>query len=446
MPAWPRLLDRLRDRTGSHRSRSAMSHFEMAGLHDLSSTIELRRDTASTVLAAFFASLAGFILLALFIGSFAKQETMRGIVLGTQGGQRITATVDGTIARLWVTQGEEVKAGQRLLTILPQQTASGSVSLSQSDLTALSEQSATVKKQIDSLQAVLQRDDQDLAKFDENLEALKANLWQQEKDLVQALSAQDEIVGRLRAYLKQGYTTRETLATQERLRQDYLQQLASVRLQTSQLAASSIERRRSVMLNTTSSRSQLAELRRLQAELRAKIERARTAIATDIIAATDGQVVALNVREGSAVTLGDTVAAIGNPDAPFVIGLQAPSKTMGLLQIGQRVVLKYDAFPYKTFGVQYGRLIAISAQPMSVPKPDEQAAAPVMPAAAQAAQAAPAQSKYLVEVEPERRTIMAYGKERPILIGSTLSADVVVEKRRLIDWVLDPVLAMRGRL
>ena len=41
---------------------------------------------------------------------------------------------------------------------------------------------------------------------------------------------------------------------------------------------------------------------------------------------------------------------------------------------------------------------------------------------------------------------MAYGKERPILIGSTLSADVVVEKRRLIDWVLDPVLAMRGRL
>jgi membrane fusion protein len=39
----------------------------------------------------------------------------------------------------------------------------------------------------------------------------------------------------------------------------------------------------------------------------------------------------------------------------------------------------------------------------------------------------------------------AYGIDEPIRIGSTLSADIVVERQRLIDWMLDPIRAMRGR-
>ena len=62
-----------------------------------------------------------------------------------------------------------------------------------------------------------------------------------------------------------------------------------------------------------------------------------------------------------------------------------------------------------------------------------------------AAAAASRQSVYRVEVRPEARTMRAYGVDEPIRIGSTLSADIVVERRRLIDWMLDPIRAMRGR-
>ena len=49
-------------------------------------------------------------------------------------------------------------------------------------------------------------------------------------------------------------------------------------------------------------------------------------------------------------------------------------------------------------------------------------------------------------MKPDSNEIEAYGEKKKLKIGSTLSADIVVEKRRLIDWVLDPIRAMRGRV
>lgn len=426
------------------RPETMMDRFEITGLHQLSSSIEFRRDTASDLLVVFFVSLALFLVAAMWFGTFAKQETMRGIVLGTKGGQRMSAPVDGTVSHIWVAQGEAVKAGDKILTIVPQQTAAGSKPLSESELQSLVAQRRNTKAQIDGLDALMAQHADDLGAFDDNMVKIEANLRKQEQELQGALAAQDEIVQKLRANLKSGYVTRENVTGQERVKQDYVRQLLEVRLQMTQLTTTQLERRRTLQQSRSANAAEHGQLTRQLAELDARIERAKSAIATDVIAGGEGRIAAINVREGAEVKYGDTLAAIGNPDEPITIGLQAPSKTMGLLTLQQRVVLKYDAFPYKTFGVKYGRIIAIGKQPLSLPKEDEAGGLDAV-LAAKAGPRPPPQSKFLVEVEPEEKTIVAYGSERPILIGSTLSADVVVERRRLIDWVLDPILAMRGR-
>lgn len=439
----PDLFSRL---LGRRRSKPAgmMGRFEVTGLHELSSTIEFRRDTASNLLVLFFVVLAAFLMAAMWFGSFAKQETMRGIVLGSKGSQRLAAIVDGTVSKVWVAQGDKVVVGQRILTIMPQQSAAGAKPLSETELQSLTEQRQTIRRQIAELEASMANDANDLAAMGSNVAKINENLQRQEGVLNAALTAQDGTIRKLQAYLKLGDVTRDVVIAQERIRQDYTRQLLDVRLQVSQLASTQIERRRTVQQNKMANANERAQLGRALAELESRIERARSAIATDVIVGIDGRIAALNVREGSDVRVGDTLAALGDPDATFTIGLQAPSKTMGLLAIGQRVVLKYDAFPYKTFGIKHGRIIAIGRQPMSIPKEDDPAAM-LDVSLAKAGPRPPPQSKYLIEVEPENRTIDAYGTERPILIGSTLSADVVVERRRLIDWVLDPIFAMRGR-
>jgi len=421
-----------------------MSRFEVTGLHELSSSIEFRRDTASTLLALFFAVLALFLIGSLWIGSFSKQETMRGIVLGSRGAERIVATVDGTVRKIWVARGDEVRAGQRLMTIAPHQSSAGAKPLSEAELQSLAEQRRNVAKQMADIEAAMSHDAGDLASLEDNLARINETLRRQTEELKPALAMQEAMVRKLQAYLKAGDVTRDTVIAQERIKQDYIRQLLDVRLQMTQVGTSQIERRRTLQQNKTSNTSQLAQLGREFADLGSRIERAKSAIATEVIVGAPGAIAALNVREGAEVKAGDTIAAIGDPDAPFTIGLQAPSKTMGLLAIGQRVVIKYDAFPFKTFGVKYGRTIAINTQPLTLPKDDDLSPA-LDVQLAKAGPRPPPQSKYLIEVEPEDRTIMAYGAPRPILIGSTLSADVVVERRRLIDWVLDPIFAMRGR-
>jgi membrane fusion protein len=430
----------------SSRPQTTLGNFEVTGLHDLGSSIEFRRDTAGTMMVVFFSALAVFVVGGLWFGTFSKQETMRGVVLGAKGSQRVNSTIAGTVQTIWVKQGDTVKPGQKLLTIVPQQTSAGNKSLSEVGLAALKAQSESIDRRMAEIRDLMTRDAGDLKAYEDSSTRLAANLEDQEKDVQRALDQQSAAVDKLRGYLKKGLATRDIVSAQERALQDYKRQLADIHTQIAQLSSTRIDRRRTVEQNNNGNNSQLADLERAKAELNAQIEQAKSAISTDVLAVTGGQVAALNVREGAQVNAGDTVAAIGDPNAQFTIALEAPSKTMGLLTIGQRVVLKYDAFPYKTFGIKYGKVIAIGEQPVSLPKSASEDKAFIDPKLGDAGPLPPPQSKYLVEVEPDDRMINAYGVDRAILVGSTLSADVVVERRKLIDWVIDPILAMRGRL
>ncbi len=53
---------------------------------------------------------------------------------------------------------------------------------------------------------------------------------------------------------------------------------------------------------------------------------------------------------------------------------------------------------------------------------------------------------YRVTVAIDHQTIEAYGKAVPLQAGMTLTADIILEKRSLIQWLLDPLLSLRGRV
>jgi membrane fusion protein len=51
-----------------------------------------------------------------------------------------------------------------------------------------------------------------------------------------------------------------------------------------------------------------------------------------------------------------------------------------------------------------------------------------------------------VEVALGEQEIRAYGNAVPLQPGMTLSADVVLEQRSLISWLLEPILSLQGRI
>lgn len=118
--------------------------------------------------------------------------------------------------------------------------------------------------------------------------------------------------------------------------------------------------------------------------------------------------------------------------------LYAPSRTAGFVQPGQKVWLRYAAFPYQKFGMAQGVVMAVSRSPIAPQDlPDGQAQALVVANGAN-------EPMYRITVRLLRQTINTYGKPTPLVAGMSLDADVRQDSRKLREWLFEPALAVMG--
>ena len=89
----------------------------------------------------------------------------------------------------------------------------------------------------------------------------------------------------------------------------------------------------------------------------------------------------------------------------------------------------YDAYPYQKFGIARGEVRSVAAVAQ---RPDEIGIAADSP-----------ELLYRVRVAPDASTVKAFGREHALQPGMELSADVVLEDRRLVDWLLEPIRSIR---
>jgi membrane fusion protein len=133
---------------------------------------------------------------------------------------------------------------------------------------------------------------------------------------------------------------------------------------------------------------------------------------------------------------------VANPNIPLLnilpsesalqARLLAPAAAVGFIQPGKEVNLRYAAYPYQRFGHQRGTVSQISK---AIVTPNE------LPSPVQTPE-----PFYLVTVVLDRQDILAYGERLPLQPGMTLEADVLLDKRPVYQWVLEPLLSIKGRV
>ena len=52
---------------------------------------------------------------------------------------------------------------------------------------------------------------------------------------------------------------------------------------------------------------------------------------------------------------------------------------------------------------------------------------------------------YRIKAELMEQSIDAYGKREPLQAGMQVEADIRLDRRRLIEWIFEPVLSLAGR-
>ncbi|HSN33676.1 MAG TPA: HlyD family efflux transporter periplasmic adaptor subunit [Ideonella sp.] len=157
----------------------------------------------------------------------------------------------------------------------------------------------------------------------------------------------------------------------------------------------------------------------------------------------DGTVSALLAEAGQSVGPGAALASLVPAHSQLQAELFAPSSAVGFVQPGQTVWLRYQAYPYQKFGHHAGRVLRVSRTPLQTA---ELARLPLPGTLTGAAPGAGGEPLYRITVALDEQAVLAYGRPQPLSAGMQLDADVLLDRRRLVEWMFEPLFGLTGRV
>lgn len=152
----------------------------------------------------------------------------------------------------------------------------------------------------------------------------------------------------------------------------------------------------------------------------------------------DGTVTAITADLGQSVLANQGLASILPAGSELEAELYAPSRAAGFLHPGTEVMLRYQSYAFQKFGQSRGVVREVSSTAM---RPDEMA----LPGAALTGNAGP-EPLYRVRVKLPRQVVTAFGAEFALKAGTAVDASLLLETRRMHEWVLEPLYTIKGQL
>ena len=386
----------------------------------------LARPVAYWVYTLLAAAIALLLLGVAIWGEYTRRERVEGLLALDVGAARVLITDPGRVSELLIKEGDEVQAGAPIAKITYDRSTAetsttelGSRKLllerEQSQLKELGEQQAAqIRKRMKDLEGELAQADREI-----KLQETRVKSAREQATRFQQLAG-EKFVSDLVAKQKQDEVTEQEIK---------LQALRRTRSQVDRDLSSARMEEPSIQLR---SRGQVDQLARQLSELQESLAGAEARRETVIKAPVSGTVTNIAVVKGQSVPADTPLAMVLPKGSGLHVELLVPSRAIGFIQKGQQVVLRYEAFPHERFGQYKGTVAEISGNvwspgdrigPLTVKEP-----------------------VYRVDVKLERQSVSALGNEIALRPGMLVNADILLERRTLLEWLFEPVLQLRGRL
>jgi membrane fusion protein len=371
------------------------------------------------------------VLVVVVTGNYARKSRVSGFLLPDKGLIKIVPDRPGQIVALHVAEGDHVRAKDPLA-VVEVDVISLTGGTNALVLTNLAERRKLIMTELARLDDIHRTD----------RERLIATLASQ-KDQIAAVDS--ELVARRdRLRLMQSSFERNTILEGQKVYSTAQAQKAESDVVSARIEIATLNRVRAA------TDGQLAEF---EAKLRglSQTHDNETSQVQRLLAELDQQILQIEnqqfrvlraVNAGVVTRITGTIGAFADPSTPLLTVvpdgarldayLYVPSSAAGFLKIGEEVQLRYDAFPYQKFGVQKARVMTVSRA--AVPSKE----LPI--------DVGTSEPLYLVTARPLKSTITAFGREEPLVAGMKLDADLVLETRKIWEWLFEPVLAARQSL
>ena len=382
-------------------------------------------------------AVAVVVAIALFVtlAEYTRRSRVVGQLVPSLGLSTVVAPTSGVVDRIFQDEGERVAAaGSLVLISVPRTTAAGqdtqaavtegikrrraSVEQSRESGTDLLE--AQRRGQVAQLQIArreLAQIDQQVRLRDEQVrlaettlrryQDLEASRYVSSVDVVQQQQAVLEQRAARQALVRQGTTTRQTIAQLEQALREVPARIAM----------------------------QEAGSARDLAVLDQEMVQAAAAGSVLVNAPVAGLVASRLVQPGQSVQAGQVLMSLLPRGSLLEAQLLIPSRAIGFVEPGDKVLLRYQAFPYQKFGHHEGKVVRISRSALSSGElgtlvGNVQGGEPM----------------YRVLVRIDSQSVMAFGKSEPLRPGMLVEADILGERRKLYEWALEPLYALTGKI
>lgn len=369
----------------------------------------------------------------LFSTEYTRKARVNGLLVPERGVMRLSVPQSATVVARPVQDGQQVREGDVLFvlsldsanptgdslsrTLKDREQSLGAAQAQQRELAQ--SQAASLKARIATLESTLRQADAEL-----QLHAQREALAQQSLGRLESL-AKDQFVSSA-----QVQTKREELLGLQAQRQALSRERENLQREALGLQAEL----QAIPLKAQVRQGELArDIAALQAQGVENEARRRLVLR----APSDGQMSTVLAEPGQVVQAGTQLAALLPARTPLQAHLYAPSSAVGFLRPHQAVLLRYQAFPYQKFGQQAGEVLQVARTPLQA----AELAQLGLPAAM-----AQGEPMYRITVQLQRQSVEAYGQDQTLSPGMLLEADVLLERRRLIEWIFEPLLSLARRV
>lgn len=395
-------------------------------------TVLLARPVSYSLITALFVAIAVAIVVFFACASYTRKVAVQGLLLPSRGLIKVAPLQAGLITESRVKEGQAVEAGDVLfvLTSERQTEGLGNAEEAVSELLrvrrdSLQREQAQLRLQdgqrmdaarhrAQDMAAEIRRIDDQIALQQRRVEMARTTLQRYidlaASNFVSPVQVQDRQAELLDQQQRLGELRRASAASAR----DLATALAEARDQQVQSQRDQQAGER----NVSTTEQDLAEN-----EARRKIL---------VRAPTAGTVTAITVEPGQTVGASLALASILPAGSQLEAELYAPSRAVGFLEPGMPVQLRYQAYSYQKFGQATGHVREVARAAL---RPDELN----LPSSS-------GEPVYRVRVALDRQTVEAYGVEQPLRSGAALDGGIVIDKRRLYEWVLEPLYSITGRL
>lgn len=367
-------------------------------------------------------------LIFMFSASYARVETVPGLIVPDKGIAVAIPTRPGIVSQLLVKEGQAVEQGAALARITTGETTASGQTAPAQVAASLHIQDARLRDQSSALASASLAEQARLSVQMVGLEQELHNVTEQIKVQQSLVSSAQKELDSAQTVAARGFISRRDMLIREEqlaVRKQQLSQLEQTRAsKTAQLEDS----RRAIGQTAAQAQAQAANFKATREELARQQIDVSVAGGYVLTAPASGMATAITIKAGQPIGPSTPLLSIIPKGSKLRAELPIPATMIGFVRKGQDVKLSIDAFPYQQFGTIKAWIASIPGAPISATDTKGNAV-PV----------------YLAIAEIDTPYVMAFGRKQPLISGMTLSARITTRKQSLFEWLFEPLYAVRRR-